>query len=419
MGFMITTDGIRGSTQIPNDIITEYLLDSRGEHIRVYLYLLMAGQHPGITGPISVSSLADAMDLTEKDIVRSLRYWERQGLLMLSGEGDLIDGIALTDPDFSDRGHGSRQASISGPDDGYAFEHADNISRIGADDDYMPDGTPRLRVLRSENTSVAQPITGTGAHETGAWVSGSGAGAPGSGIGSATDGLPARTEYTPGQIDALAKDKEMKKTLKSVEKALGATIAPSHMQLVMYMLCDLGFSGEMITYLYELGAERKKTNPRYLETIAVDWAGKGIHTVEDAKAESDGYKNKYLSVKKALGIRRDFAPVEKDIIDSWDTYHFSEDIIIEACRRTVLQTGDTNLNYVSKILEGWKNQGVTNLQDIAAADEAYKNSKKAAAKNNVTRRRSSGSFRNFHGRDYSDEDYEDLERQFLQRKGAP
>ena len=412
MGFMITTDGIRGSTQIPNDIITEYLLDSRGEHIRVYLYLLMAGQHPGITGPISVSSLADAMDLTEKDIVRSLRYWERQGLLMLSGEGDLIDGITLTDPDFSDRGRNSRQGSISEADDEYVFEHTDNVSRIGTDDDYMPDGTPRLRVLRSENIPANPSKAGSESY-------GMKAGASEPGVETTAASPPARTEYTPGQIDALSKDKEMKKTLKSVEKALGTTIAPSHMQLVMYMLCDLGFSGEMITYLYELGAERKKTNPRYLETIAVDWAGKGIHTVEDAKAESDGYKNKYLSVKKALGIRRDFAPVEKDIIDSWDTYHFSEDIITEACRRTVLQTGDTNFNYVSKILEGWKNQGVTTFQDIAAADEAYKNSKKAAAKNNVTRRRTSGSFRNFHGRDYSDEDYEDLERQFLKRKGAP
>lgn len=419
MGFMITTDGIRGSTQIPNDIITEYLLDSRGEHIRVYLYLLMAGQHPGITGPISVSSLADAMDLTEKDIVRSLRYWERQGLLMLSGEGDLIDGIALTDPDFSDRGHGSRHVSISDTENEYAFESADNLSRIGADDDYMPDGTPKLRVLKSENVSATPQMAGTRSHETGAEISGSGAGTLGSRIESAVDGPPARTEYTPGQIDALSKDKEMKKTLKSVEKALGATIAPSHMQLVMYMLCDLGFSGEMITYLYELGAERNKTNPRYLETIAVDWAGKGIRTIEEATAESDGYKNKYLSVKKALGIRRELAPVEKNIIDSWDKYHFSEDIVTEACKRTVLQTGDTNLNYVSKILEGWEKHGVTTFQDIAAADEAYKNSKKSTAKNNVTRRRTSGSFRNFHGRDYSDEDYEDLERQFLQRKGAP
>ena len=187
MGFMITTDGIRGSTQIPNDIITEYLLDSRGEHIRVYLYLLMAGQHPGITGPISVSSLADAMDLTEKDIVRSLRYWERQGLLMLSGEGDLIDGITLTDPDFSDRGHGSRHVSISDTKNEYAFESADNLSRIGADDDYMPDGTPKLRVLKSENVSATPQMAGTRSHETGAEISGSGAGTLGSRIESAVD----------------------------------------------------------------------------------------------------------------------------------------------------------------------------------------------------------------------------------------
>ena len=388
MGFMITTDGIRGSTQIPNDIITEYLLDSRGEHIKVYLYLLMAGQHPGITGPVSVSSLADAMDLTEKDIIRSLRYWEREGLLMLSGEGDLIDGIALTDPGVAQRAPMMGQDMLTGVYDDPAAN----------DPDFIP-GPPKLRVLKSSDRQDFPEDEPESVPKE----------AP----------PPARTQYTPSQIEALSKDTEMKKTLKSVEKALAAPISPTHMQLVMYLLCDLGFSGEMITYLYELGASRKKTSPKYLEAIALDWSKNNIHTIEDAKAEADGYSAKYLSVKKALGIRRELAPAEKEIIDSWDKYNFSEDIITEACKRTVLQTSDTNLNYVSKILEGWSKQSVTSLQDIAAADEAYKNSKKNVPHNAVNRRRSTGAFRNFHGRDYSDEDYEDLERQFLKRKGAP
>lgn len=377
MGFMITTDGTPGSTQVPNEILLHFLLQANGENVKIYLYLLMASQNPGLTGQVSVETLADRLDLTERDIVRALHYWEREGLLTLMEESGYINGISLRTPEMI-------QAS---PDTTHTF---------------IETGAPHLRVLNSEREALPES-----APEPPAAVP-------------EDVSIPQRFDYSPMQIEALSKDVEMQRTLSHIEQALGAPLTPAHMQLVMYLICDLSFSGDLICYLYDLAAERQKTKPRYIETIAIEWKKKGIRTVVDARAEAADFSGKYRKIAKALGIHRDFAPAEREIVDSWDSYRFSDEILTEACKRTVLQTGDTNLNYVSSILAGWAKQKVTTMDDIARADEAFQKNKKAQTKVTQPRKRlGNNSFQNFRGRDYSDEDYEDMERQFLQkRKGT-
>ena len=376
MSFMITTDGTTGSTQVNNDIILNYILKAGGEHIKIYLYLLMVSQNPGLSGSVSVESLADRLDLTERDVIRLLRYWEREGLLSLMEDPDgQITGLTLL-----------RQGGVAAvrPPVNEDVRLGSEASRPASPDGLTSAGRPHLRVL---TPSAA----------------------------------PEKTRFTAKQIEALSKDEEMQQTLTHVEEALGSPITPTHMQLIMYLLCDLGFPGDLISYLYDMGAARQKTSPRYLETIAIDWAKKGIQSVSDAMEESADFSGKYRPIREALGIHRDFAPAEKEIIDSWDSYHFSEEILTEACKRTVLQSGDTNLNYVGKILEGWHSSGVKSLDDIATADEAYrlrKQNQKGTA-GNPRKRLGNNAFQNFRQRDYSDEDYEAMERQFLQRKGAP
>ncbi|MBO4395475.1 MAG: hypothetical protein J5819_03920 [Eubacterium sp.] len=64
MSFIINASGPQGCTQVPNDVLLHYILNANGEQIKVYLYLLMASQNPGITGEVSVEALADRLDYT-------------------------------------------------------------------------------------------------------------------------------------------------------------------------------------------------------------------------------------------------------------------------------------------------------------------------------------------------------------------
>ena len=70
-----------GVTVISNHFIDHYMVDSNGEFVKIYLYLLRCSDLPNVD--LSLSGVADIFDHTEKDILRALRYWEKKHLLQL------------------------------------------------------------------------------------------------------------------------------------------------------------------------------------------------------------------------------------------------------------------------------------------------------------------------------------------------
>ena len=61
------------------DFIDQHMIKANGEYVKVYLLLL---RHLSIPGEaLSISKIADTLDITEKDVARALRYWKKQGLV--------------------------------------------------------------------------------------------------------------------------------------------------------------------------------------------------------------------------------------------------------------------------------------------------------------------------------------------------
>lgn len=345
MGFTITSECEVEFTQISNRFIRTYMLKANGNFVKIYLYLLMVCQHPADFDDISVGRLADLMECTENDILRALRYWQKEGLLILQGEDTDITGITLLDM------------------------HAP-----------APDSL--------DETAASEEIL-----------------------------LPERQTYTPLQADALLKDIEIERTITRIEQTLGAPVSPAHLQLILYFMCDLGFSSELLITLYEVAVKKGKKKPNYIEAIGIEWAKKGIATPEQAREEAASFSGRYALVSKALGITRGLAPAEREIIDGWETYHFADSVIKEACKRTVLQTGDTSLHYVSGILKSWHEKNVISLQDIKKCDESFNRQKKTSH----TGKKNTGSknqFQNFPQRIYSQSEYNSLEKQLLRGQKA-
>ena len=224
--------------------------------------------------------------------------------------------------------------------------------------------------------------------------------------------LPPRQNYTPLMAEALKKDLEISSCLNSVETLLGTTMSDAHMQLILYLMSDLGFSRDLILTLYETALARDKRSSRYIEVIALDWAKKGIRTPQEARDETNQFHGTYKVVATALGIKRPLAPAERAVIDRFAEFHFTDDILAEACNRTVLQSGDTNLNYTASILADWHKKGVKTLEDIKKCDKSFHQKKQAAGKKKDAGKKNQ--FQNFPQREYSRSDYDNLEKQLLQ-----
>ena len=82
-------------TLVQNRFIDEYMKDANDAQLKVYLYLI---RMLNANQAISVSDIADKFNHTEKDVMRSLKYWEKQKLLTLDYDDDKnLSGIHLCD----------------------------------------------------------------------------------------------------------------------------------------------------------------------------------------------------------------------------------------------------------------------------------------------------------------------------------
>lgn len=368
MGFCISSDSDKKYTQIPNLFIRNFMPSANGNYVKVYLYLMMIYQQT--TSPaeeLSVTMLADHMECTENDIIRALHYWQREGLLKLEEAAGEIRALTLCEPTTVS---GIGDASMTATAAESALPHVPGHLSLDTD------------TACSDELTTEHPV-------------------------------PDKQNYTPLQAEALMKDREIDRAITSVEQILGEPVSPAHLQIILYFMCDVGFSPALLVTLYETAVHKGKKKANYIEAIGISWAKKGIHTPEEAKEESASFNRHYVLVANAFGIRRTLAPAEREIIDQWDSYHFADSVIEEACRRTILQTGDANLNYASKILESWHKKNVVSLQDIEKCDESHRRQKK----NEGTHRTvvvNKNQFQNFPQRAYSSGDYSSLERKLLQ-----
>ena len=81
----IYKDNYADSTVVSNIFIDQYMKDANDAQLKIYLYLI---RMMNANQSISVSGIADKFNHTEKDVMRALKYWEKQQLLELDYDTD-------------------------------------------------------------------------------------------------------------------------------------------------------------------------------------------------------------------------------------------------------------------------------------------------------------------------------------------
>ena len=66
-------------TPVDNQFILECIPQAKGDYVRIYLYGLVSCYHPEIR--LSLEQMSHDLDLTEEEICKAYRYWERRGLV--------------------------------------------------------------------------------------------------------------------------------------------------------------------------------------------------------------------------------------------------------------------------------------------------------------------------------------------------
>lgn len=402
---LLCTNHIPPITTIYNSFIEDYMPAANGSYVKVYLYIAKCLQAK--ESNFSISSLADQLENTEKDILRALMYWEKKGLMSLNRDkatGEIL-GLEMLIP-FAERDF-----------DTYENTAKESAASLGVDSDLSETGA-----LDRRNSDLSE----TDAANTSTYES-SGTDAPSnvnSDVHRASNSAQENNssavkpiQVPPEQIQELSANEDFVWVCNVVESYLERPMKPTEIQLITYLYGTLHFSRELILHLYDYCISMGKTACNYIQTVALSWHEQGIKTPEQAQNASVRYLASYNAVSKALGLGRGLAEIEKKYVDHWQNdWNMDLSVILEACNRTVLKLHHADFKYTEGILSHWNEQNVRTLQGVEQSDLHYaqtkeqKEKKKPSTSGKQTPR---NQFQNFKQRDVSSEELQELERKLL------
>ena len=428
---LLCTNHIPPITTIYNSFIEDYMPAANGSYVKVYLYIAKCLQAK--ESNFSISSLADQLENTEKDILRALMYWEKKGLMSLNRDkatGEIL-GLEMLIPfaerDFDTYENAAKESAASlGVDSdlsetGALDRRNSDLSETGALDRRNSD-LSETGALNRRNSDFSE----TDAANTSTYES-SGTDAPSnvnSDVHRASNSAQENNssavkpiQVPPEQIQELSANEDFVWVCNVVESYLERPMKPTEIQLITYLYGTLHFSRELILHLYDYCISMGKTACNYIQTVALSWHEQGIKTPEQAQNASVRYLASYNAVSKALGLGRGLAEIEKKYVDHWQNdWNMDLSVILEACNRTVLKLHHADFKYTEGILSHWNEQNVRTLQGVEQSDLHYaqtkeqKEKKKPSTSGKQTPR---NQFQNFKQRDVSSEELQELERKLL------
>ena len=441
---LLCTNHIPPITTIYNSFIEDYMPAANGSYVKVYLYIAKCLQAK--ESNFSISSLADQLENTEKDILRALMYWEKKGLMSLNRDkatGEIL-GLEMLIPfaerDFDTYENTAKESAASlGVDSDLSETGALNrrnsdFSETGALDRRNSD-LSETGALDRRNSDFSETgaldrrnsdFSETDAANTSSYES-SGTDAPSnvnSDVHRASNSAQEKNssavksiQVPPEQIQELSANEDFVWVCNVVESYLERPMKPTEIQLITYLYGTLHFSRELILHLYDYCISMGKTACNYIQTVALSWHEQGIKTPEQAQNASVRYLASYNAVSKALGLGRGLAEIEKKYVDHWQNdWNMDLSVILEACNRTVLKLHHADFKYTEGILSHWNEQNVRTLQGVEQSDLHYAQTKEQKEKKKPStsgKQPPRNQFQNFKQRDVSSEELQELERKLL------
>lgn len=292
---------------------------------------------------LTTTSIADFFNLTESDVTRAFRFWENEHLLHIDWDASgNITGLCL-----------------------------------------MAMNVPKTQCLSAQAPKQSSP-----AHPS-----------------KDTDAI---SSYPMDELQDFIENHNGQELFIILEQYTGKMLNPTDMNTILFFYRELDMSIDLIEYLFEYCLSNGKRRMAYIQKVAIGWTNAGISTVEEAKTYTASFNQLNTAVLKAFGITNRFLSDEEQMyVRKWSKeMNFSQDLIVEACRRTILTAHTASFKYANSILERWQKNQVQNISDVQKLDKTHAQTKavraaqKAQAKPSTPTKKAASRFHNFNQRSY-------------------
>lgn len=337
-------------TLIPHWFIDHQLSDANGDFVKVYLVLqrLLSSN----CTEFSASQIADILHLTESDVIRALKFWATKNVLTLEMNKNSISSLSFRE---------------------WPGEVAITQQEVA----------PAMEDESEELTSKEVHVN-----------------------------LSPKPQYNMEELSKFMSESSYKDLIYVTGRYLGKNLTQFELATLISFHDWLGLSLDVIEWLVEYCASNEHRNMRYIEKVAIEWADRGINSIEKAKNYTETFNKKYFVIKKSLGFsNRTPVPYEIKLMDKWiEEFQLNIEIILEACNRTMKLAPNGSFNYADKILSDWHLNGVKTMADVAKLDE--KHNAKTAPSKATSGSKPKNKFNNFEQNNY---DFDNLEKIFFER----
>ena len=372
---------ITSIVSLPSEFIDKYMLKANGDYIKVYLFMLRNADRL-----INPEIIADALELTIKDVERAIAYWCKSGALIEKaenigklGNGDDFEEVLITKGMPSKEELEEARRILAAAKEVYKRREMLEAG-MGAEalkeNNVKSESLDEAKNLKESDKETLDPAKDTDVENN----------SEGEVKAEAKTEPPKLPDRSLVDLTKLKGDEDFQELVFCVQTYTEKIFTPTDTEKLAYLYDVVGMSKDLLEYIAEVSVQKGKKSINYIERVALSFHEKGITTVEEAKEENVKYFNENKAVLKAFGIYdRVLAPVELRFVKKWfDEYGFSTEIVVEAISRTVLNTSSQSFSYADGILTRWHNENVRTLSDIKTQDEKHDEKVKAAPKTSNT-----------------------------------
>ena len=329
------------ATLLPNDFIDNYMIDANGEFVKVYLFLLRHLDDP--FSSLTLTTIADCLNNTEKDILRAFRYWESAGLLALERDSDgRVTGLELRKTMSTEKESASDKsapAAVTGT--------ADMKKAVPLENKAVPLNAFRTQKELKSLLFIAEQYLGK--------------------------------TLTRTDVDTITYFYEtLNMSVDLIEYLIEYCVENGHKSMHYIQKVALSWNERHLTTVDEAKADTLTYNRTCYSVL-----------------NAFGIKGRAPAASEITYIRK------------WnEEYGFSLDLILEACGRTMSAIHQPSFDYTDSILKNWLKKNVYSLGDVEALDAAYLKEKESKKKRSSSRTAGNNKFNNFESRSYDMSDLE-------------
>jgi DnaD/phage-associated family protein len=353
---------------VSSGFLNQYMPSANGEYVKIYLYLLQIFQSGG---ELSFSSMADIFEMTEKDVLRALKYWSGKGVLELTYEDKAISQIRLLSP-WEDSKCSSAEAHIS-PKDTPAAGQSDAapVPPAASAPEKVPVPAPQP-VPAAASAPVPDPIS--------AYV------------------------LTPAMIQEAEGSDGFRNLLNLVQIYFKQTLNGIDYEKLIWIYFQLGqdFDACEVLVEYCAGKPKRGSRMRQLEQLTCSCIEQGFLSSKAIRSYL-AHTDHCQLIKKALAVpTKDLTANQECYVRRWfEEYGFDEALVSEACVRSEkCENIKDRFTYANTILSDWYDKKVHTMEQVAIQDAIHREENPYPKKSSTKKSPPSGNkFNNFDQRD--------------------